>query len=337
MGSMHGQSMEKIQLARIDLNLLVALRALVRTRHVTRAAELVGITQPAMSRALTRLRRLFNDPLLMRGRHGYELTARAQALLPQLEASLSGIEGILQPSIFTPATASGSLTLCTTDFGSLYYIPYFLEMLHAHAPAIDVRVRNWDQHAISLIEHGEADIGIAIIEQTPPHMRYRRMGSDRLVSVVRAQHPAIGNPSQALDIAAYCAYDHIHVPSHLGPEHNIDQLLAQYQARRRIAVEIPHFIAALHAASQADFIVTLPELFARTIVDTFGLDLEILPLPMPVPSIHYGILWHERGQNDPAQRWIRELMVEGFRQRFKGMVRLFEHVIDVEMADEARG
>lgn len=324
--------MEKIQLARIDLNLLVALRALIRTRHVTRAAELVGITQPAMSRSLTRLRNLFNDPLLVRNRQGYMLTPRAEALLPLLESSLRGIEDLLQPAAFDPLTAQGTLTICTTDFGSLYYVPYFLEMLHAQAPGIDVRIRNWDLRAVDLIERGDADIGLAIIEQTPPHMRFRRMGSDRLVCVTRAEHPLNG---RALDLAGYCAWDHIHVPQYLGPEHDIDRALALHQARRRVAVEIPHFVAALNATSQADFIITLPELFARTIVDTFGLNLEIRPLPIPMPVIHYGILWHDRAQHDPAHSWVRELMVAGFGKRFRGMIRLFGHVIDVDLDVES--
>lgn len=319
--------MEKIQLARIDLNLLVALRALVRTCHVTRAAEQVGITQPAMSRALNRLRGLFNDPLLVRGRQGYELTPRAEMLVPLLESSLGEIEELLSPTTFVPAEARGSLTLCTTDFGSLYYVPYFLEMLHAHAPYINVRVRNWDAQALDLIEQGEADIGLAMIEQAPPHMRFRRMGHDRMVCAMRNTHPLA---QTTLTIEGYCAHEHIHVPTYLGPEHDIDQLLASFEQQRRVAAEIPHFIAALTAASQGNFIVTLPELFARTIVDTFRLDLIIQPLPLPMPRIHYGILWHERGHHDPAQQWVRELMVSGFGTRFKGMVRLFEQVLDMD-------
>src|SRR5690625_5544178 len=133
--------MEKSMLARADLNPLVALRALLRTRHVTQAAAQVGITQPAMSRSLHRLRELFNDPLLVRGRRGYELTPRAEALAPLLESTLKDLEQLLQPMQFDPAEARGTLTLCTTDFGSLYYIPYFLELLRSRAPGIDVEDR----------------------------------------------------------------------------------------------------------------------------------------------------------------------------------------------------
>lgn len=318
--------MEKVDLSQTDLNLLVALRALIRTRHVTRAAELVGITQPAMSRALTRLRSLFNDPLLVRGRQGYELTARAEALIPTLESSLGAIEDILQPAHFDPASASGSFTLCTTDFGSLYYVPYFLEMLHIHAPTINIRVRNWDQGAIHLIDEGQVDIGLAILEQAPPHMRLRRMGSDRLVCVMRSDHPLRNKP---LDLAGYCSFDHIDIPNYLGLDHDIDHRLAQLGHRRRVAVEIPHFVSAINTASQADFLLTVPELFASTIVRTFDLSLHIQPLPLELPAIHYGILWHERSHHDPAHRWLRELMVSGFGHRFQGMIRLFEHVLDI--------
>lgn len=317
--------MEKSMLARADLNLLVALRALLRTRHVTQAAAQVGITQPAMSRSLHRLRELFNDPLLVRGSRGYELTPRAEALAPLLESTLKDLEQLLQPMQFDPAEARGTLTLCTTDFGSLYYIPYFLELLRSRAPGIDVEVRNWDARAIQLIEEGEADIGLAIIDAPPPRMRFRRMGQDQLVCAMHSQHPLAKG---RLDLDAYCAHEHIHVPTYLAPEHDMDRQLAALGKRRQIAAEIPHFIAALTAASQGRFVVTLPELFVSTMVDTFGFDLVARPLPLSLPPIHYGILWHERGQRDPAQRWMRELMVSGFGEHFQERVKLFQRVLD---------
>ncbi|MDY0007187.1 MAG: LysR family transcriptional regulator [Spongiibacteraceae bacterium] len=318
--------MDKVDIASADLNLLVALRALIRTRHITRAAESVGITQPAMSRSLNRLRALFGDPLLVRGKHGYELTARAEGLAYRLETCLGGIEEILAPEGFDPATAQGTVNFCTTDFGALFYIPYLAEMLHSLAPHLDVGVKNWDGNALQLIEDGEVDVGLGIMEESPAHIRLRRMGTDRLVCVVREDHPIL---RQSLTLSRYCDLDHVDVPSYLSAVHDIDRNLARLNLRRRIAVQLPYFVSAVNTVSQADFITTLPKMFAETLRDTMGLKVALLPLPLDLPPIHYSILWHERVHHDPAHRWLRNMMVTGFGQRFTGMVKVFENVVDL--------
>ena len=299
--------MREPHLRGVDLNLLVLLDALLTHRGVTRAAAAAHLSQPAMSRALLRLRHLLDDPLLVRGRDEAVLTPRALSLIEPVRRSLADIAGIVAPGVFDPAQWHATVTLAATDHQMILLLPHLMAQLSQAAPHLDVRVVPFLGSTIEPLRTGEVHMGFGVAAALPSGFRWDALYDDRLVTLMRRGHPKSG----PLTRESFAALDHILVTV-LGDGPGIlDLALAEAGLTRRVALRLPHFYAALAVAAQSDLVVSLPVSIARRFADGFGL--VITETPLASSGFTLSLIWPEALDRDPAQTWLRTAVRDASR------------------------
>nr|WP_180205573.1 LysR family transcriptional regulator [Pseudomonas sp. SbOxS1]NYU05698.1 LysR family transcriptional regulator [Pseudomonas sp. SbOxS1] len=289
----------------LDFNLLKALDALLDERSVTRAAERLALTQPAVSGMLTRLRDSFDDPLFVRAQRGIVPTLRAQQLAMPVKQLLSDIEHILQPQAFEPATASMTLTIASTDYALRAVVVPFLSALRVQAPNIRVAVQPVDnQHLLSQLDRGDVDWALVTPESTAAGLHTSKLFDERYVCVMRADHPdAVG---EALSLDRFCALDHVLVSSSGGAFQGVtDQALARIGRSRRVIVSVTSFLVLPEILAASDLIAVVPRRLA-----SHSNGLVTLEPPVDIPGFSKNLTWHERTHHDPGQKWLRSLLIE---------------------------
>ncbi|WP_394832792.1 LysR family transcriptional regulator [Pendulispora rubella] len=316
---MHDMHLDASDLRGLDLNLVLALHALLVERHVTRAAKRLGLTQSATSHALARLRTKLRDPLLVRAGKGMVVSPRAEAMLGPLERALADIARIVaSPAPFDPASAQMRFTIGTSDYIELVLMPKLLARIWSEAPGVDVRIisdpRPWGDSltegradlVLGLPQHGIPDFDIpAIGIATPSGILAKSLFRERFVCVLRKGHPCA---RRRLDLDTFVSLPHALVSPSGEAGAVVDIALARLGKRRRIAIEVPHFLAAPHMVQQTDTILTLTERVARTFAPS--LDLVLVKPPLELPSFSMSMLWHERRRADPAHTWLRSCVAE---------------------------
>ncbi len=296
--------MREVDLRRIDLNLLVALDALLEERNVTRAAARLRMSQPAASRALGRLRALFSDALLVDRPGGYTLSTRAEELRPALRQTLAGIGEMLEARPFDPATATGPVRLLMTDLHAAVLAPHLLSRLAKRAPGIDLDILPPGPSIMEMLGNNAVDAVVGAIEDAPAGIRRRKLFEDRYVTLMRAGHPAT---RRKLSLENYLALDHLVISiTGAGPA-PVDELLSAIGRSRRVRVRVPNFFAAMEIAACSDLVMTLPESLARTAAGSAGF--VLLPPPVDPGPIALNLLWHARHQDAPRHVWLRSLIV----------------------------
>jgi DNA-binding transcriptional LysR family regulator len=306
-------TMREVDLRRVDLNLLVALDALLDERSVTRAAIRLGMSQPAASRALGRLRALFSDALLVDGPGGYLLSARADDLRPALRQTLAGIGAMLEANAFDPAEATGSVRLLMTDLHAAVLAPRLIVRLAKEAPGLDLDILPPGPALMEALETDAADAVIGVIDEAPAGFRRRKLLDDRLVTFMRKGHPAAARP---LTLERYLALDHIVVSITGRGAAPVDDLLSAMGRSRRVRVRVPNFFAAVEIAACSDLVMTLPESLAQTAAG--GSRFVMLPPPVDTGRFALNLLWHARHQDAPRHVWLRRLVVEAAEDSAKG-------------------
>jgi DNA-binding transcriptional LysR family regulator len=310
------------QLARIDLNLLVAFDALARELSVTRAAQRVGVTQSAMSHALRRLRELMDDPLLVRGQSGMMLTPRAAALVIPLRSGLVTLGRALeQPCAFTPASTRRSFTIASPDLFDVLVIPPLLERVRRLAPGIDINVLPTSTPELSLrLETGDVDFAVvprvdqssnAPPQPAPQGLLQTTLFRDRYACYLRADHPALAK-KRALSLTQYVSLSHVLVAPRGDGLGQVDEALAERSLQRRIVLRLPHFFAALAIVARSDLVLTAPTVLAA--LGDGHLPVVAIAPPLALTEHSVNLLWHERFSNDPAHLWLRELIVHVARE-----------------------
>ena len=304
----------------IDLNLLVALDALTRERSVTKAAERAGVTQSAMSHTLRRLRELFDDPLLVRGRGGMVLTPRAEALTVPLRSGLVSLARTLaEPEPFEPEHASRTFRIVSPDLFDALVLPTLLQRLGQQAPRIDLAVVPMPKRLSDSLETGDVDLAIhpVLLDPQPfdlgiqvdPELQSRTLFRDSFRCFLRSDHPALSG-RRRLTLKAFTQLDHILVsPGGEGPG-VVDRILEASGLQRRIALRVPHFATALEVIHQSDLVLTAPASLGK--VSTAS-TLASRPAPLEIPEHAITMIWHPRFTEDPAHRWLRQLMVDAAR------------------------
>ncbi len=298
--------MRQTNISGLDLNLVPALDALLRRRNVTRAAADVGLSQPAMSRALARLRDLQGDPLLVRTRSGYVLTPRAEAIRPQLALAVTHLREVFQQPAFDPGTERRTVRLAATDTQTVLLLPGVMARLTAEAPGVDLRVEPYRSDTLARLQDGSLD-GFFALSNTalPPGAYSEIVGEDRLALVMRSGHPAAG---RSWSIADYGSYQHVGVALLGDGQSEIDAILAAEGVTRRIALVTPHFTAALAAVAATDMVTTLSAALARRLSPALGLALQTPPfgetrLQTTLVSSHVRAA-------DPFLGWLRTVVRE---------------------------
>jgi DNA-binding transcriptional LysR family regulator len=301
------------QLARVDLNLLVAFDALVRERSVTRAAERVGITQSAMSHALRRLRELVGDPLLVRGQSGMVLTPRALVLVVPLQSALRTVGlALREPEPFDARRATRTFRIASPDLFDVVAVPLLLARIREHAPGVALNITSVaDPQLAARLETGEVDVAVVPhVEQTrnaPPALPAQglvrtRLFRDGFVCWLRAKHPALRGRNR-LTLEAYAELPHALVAPRGDGLGQVDEALAARGLSRRVVLRAPHFYAALAIVARSDLVLTAPT--ALAVAEPRSRVVAVLP-PIPLPRHDVNLLWHERFSSDPAHLFLRE-------------------------------
>ncbi|MBX3220279.1 MAG: LysR family transcriptional regulator [Labilithrix sp.] len=296
--------MHEVHLERLDLNLLVALRALLAERHVTRAAARVGLTQPAMSHALARLRAVLGDPLLVRTRAGMTLTARAAELAEPLERVLGELSRLLAPpGAFDPARSSRTFRVATTDYVELVLMPAVLARVWREAPNVVVKLLPIVGRGVEDLDEGRVDVVLGPLGETERgSVLAQRLLSERFVCVVRDDHPAVG---RRLSLERFLSLPHALITPRGERGSIVDTALAKLGERRRIAVEVPHFLVAPFLVEKTDVVLTLAERVARALAPSVRLRVLSPPRELDLPGFDISLVWHERDRADPAHAWFR--------------------------------
>jgi len=296
--------MREVNVSGLDLNLAPALDALLRRRNVTRAAADVGLSQPAMSRALGRLRDLLGDPLLVRTRAGYVLTPRARAIEPDLAAALRHLRDVFGGKPFDPAEARRTMRLAGADTHTILIMPGVAARLAIEAPGIDLRVESYRPGVMDRLESGALDFAFALASSPLSPGAYSEVvGEDELALVMRREHPAAGC---VWSIADYGRYQHVGVALLGDGQSEIDAQLAAQGVRRNIALVTPHFTAALAAVAATDMVTTLSAALARRFAPSLGLVLHAPPFGETVLRTTL-VCSHIRAA-DPLLAWFRTVV-----------------------------
>ncbi len=284
----------------VDLNLLKALNALLDERSVTKAADRLGISQPAVSGMLTRLRACFDDPLFVRTRRGIVPTDRALDLVEPLKRILYQVEDLLRPRAFDPAMADFTVSMAANDYVLQSVMGPFLSRMRRLAPGIRVAVCPVDDSRLpSQFEQGEVDIAVTALGDVPADWHARRLFDEYYVCAVRQDHPDVGAD---ISLDRFCALDHALV-SYSGERFwgVMDQALAAHGRHRRVVVSVTSFLVLAQLLRSSDLIAVVP---ARLFAQAQGLTL--MPLPVSIPCFTKMAVWHDRTHADAGYGWVRE-------------------------------
>lgn len=292
-----------------DLSLLLALDALLQEESVTRAAQRLGLSTPAASHSLARIRERLGDPILVRAGRKMVLTPRAEELRPLVRSLVSDATRVLSsPSAFSPRGLTRTFTVFTTDHVLLVLGPALDRILRAEATGVSLRYLPSVEDDWVPLRDGRADLSVCILGHFPEEFRTRRLFTDRFVCAVREGNPRVG---KKLTLDEYLALDHV-VVSPLGRPSAVDAALAERGLARRIRRTVPYFLTGLLMAATTDDVLTVSDRAALALAPTLGL--RLLEPPLPLPSYALNLLWHPRLENEPANAWLREVFVRAARE-----------------------
>ncbi|RPI45708.1 MAG: LysR family transcriptional regulator [Betaproteobacteria bacterium] len=288
---------------RIDLNLLAALDALLDERNVTRAAARLALTQPTLSGMLERLRDLFGDPLFVREQRGVLPTPYAQSLAPRVKQLLADAAALVAKEPFVPSKAEGVFSISVNDYmQSALMVPFAAE-LRRLAPRMRLAIYPLVIEGLGpRLAQGEFDLAVTIPEFSWPQAHARLLYRERYVCAVRARHPLKGGTVSLTD---FCRYDHVLVsPTGGAFEGPADAALTRKRMRRRVALSVPSFLVLTELLQVDDLVAVVPEKLVRR----RSRGLRVFAPPIEVPGFDVVAVWHPRMHQDPAHRWMRELL-----------------------------
>lgn len=292
-----------------DLGLLVALDALLQEGSVTGAARRVGLSTPAMSHALARIRERLEDPILVRSGRGMLLTPRATALKARVHDVVAEARHALEPlKPFAARDMSQTFVVHASDYVLAILGGAVDEILHEEAPSVCVRfVPNTPEDPLALQDDG-SDMAVGIYGDLPPEMRSRQLLTDRFVCVVRKKHPTV---TRSITLQQFVNLPHVQVAPRGLPGGYIDDVLRQRGHERKVARAVPYFLSALHIASNTDYVLTVSERIAKQFAATLAL--EILEPPFKLRPYALSLVWHPRVDSDPGHRFLREAFARAAR------------------------
>lgn len=294
---------------KLDLNLLVVFNHLLMERSVSGAADKLGLTQPAVSNALRRLRATLNDELFLRTTKGMEPTPYALQLAEPIAYALSTIENTLtHRTAFDPTTSNRRFTLAMTDLGEIELLPQLMDRLEEVAPGVTVStVRNSADRLRDSMEAGHVDLAIGLLPQLKTNFFQQRLFMQRYMCLFRKGH--------ALDKGRvtrreFYEADHVVVVSAGTGHAQMDEIIESAEEQRRVRLLVPHFVAIGHILATTDMIATVPERYARRCAEPFGL--RYVDHPVKLPQIGINLFWHAKFHKEPGNQWLRQLIFELF-------------------------
>jgi len=295
--------MAAMQLQQMDMNLFLVLEAIYNERNLTRAAEQLHITQPAVSNALARLRRTLDDPLFTRTPAGMSPTPLTERIMPKVQQALALLSGSLsEERRFDPASARKTLRLSMNDMAETLLLPRLLERLQRLAPGIGVESYYVPRdQLVKELAANTLDFGLDIPLATATQLQQQRLVNDRYLCMLRADHPLAEQASLTLE--QYLQLEHIHVSSRRSGPGMVDIALNKLGRRRNIKLRVQHYRVAPLVVLRTDLALTVPASLANQY------PARLFELPFQVPQMDWHLLWHKNQHGDPASRWLRgELM-----------------------------
>jgi DNA-binding transcriptional LysR family regulator len=294
-----------MELKDIDLNLLVVFDQLLAERRVSKVADRLGLSQPAVSNALARLRKLTGDTLFLRTTRGMEPTPYAQQMAEPVAQALGMIHSAVnQKTSFDPATARRAFTVGMTDIGEIYFLPALMEELARAAPGVTMStVRNTNVNLRDEMEAGHIDLAIGLLPQLKAGFFQRRLFKQRYVCMFRKGHRL---DKRRVSLAEFSSADHVVVVSEGTGHGKVDELLERSGVARNVRLTVPHFVAVGHLLHQSDMVATVPERLAQALVEPF--ELAYVSHPASLPEIAINLFWHAKYNKDPANEWLRGLI-----------------------------
>ena len=285
--------------AQIDLNLVPTLHALLEERSVTGAARRIGRSQPAVSHALARLREHFGDSLLVRTGRRMALTARGEALLPEVRRTVDALDALWSAAPLDPSSWSTTLRLVTDDLIGVTLLPRLWRALAQQAPQVELDVLpRGAPGRKARVRAGHADVAVGDFSEAGRDLHRAELFTDRWVTVVRRNHGLPAQPSAA----AWAQQRHVIVSPTGGRRGVVDPALEAVGLSRQVPVAVPHFATAVALVGASDLLLTTP----WTLAQSTGL--RVVEPPVALPEVRMSMLWHPRAHADPVQRWFRDLL-----------------------------
>jgi DNA-binding transcriptional LysR family regulator len=306
-----------LELHEIDLNLLVVFNHLLVERRVSKVADKLGISQPAVSNSLAKLRKLFGDELFLRTPQGMAPTPFADQLAESVSYALAMIHsGVNQRSSFDPARECRSFTVGMTDIGEIVFLPALIARLKRDAPGIALStVRNTAVNLRDDLESGKVDIAIGLLPQLKAGFFQRRLFKQRYVCLMRRGHRL---DKQRLTLAEYAGAEHLVVISAGTGHGKVDELLARSGIERLVRLTVPHYVSVGHILQGSDLITTVPERLADRLMQPFGL--AKVAHPAKLPEIAINVFWHAKYHRAPANQWLRTVVFDLFGDQAQAAV-----------------
>lgn len=303
-----------MDLARLDLNLLLVFHHLLREKRVSAVATVLGMSQPAVSSALGRLRSSLGDELFLRTQRGMEPTPYALQLAEPVATALDGLQQALNVrASFDPATSERSFTLAMTDVGEMYFLPVLMDALAGAAPGVTLNVVAVTSASLKDdMASGRTDLALGLLPQLQAGFFQQALFRQPYVCLMRKAHPLAAAAS--LSFSDFANASHVRVVA-AGTGHGridaaISETLEQQGLQRRIRLTVPNYVALGDVLGHSDLIATVPERFAQRVTGPFALTTRALPLAVDGSAIHQ--FWHARLHKDPGHQWLRELVAQCF-------------------------
>ncbi|WP_260599939.1 LysR family transcriptional regulator [Sphingomonas endolithica] len=293
-----------MDVAGFDLNLLKAFDALYAERHVTRAGHRIGLSQSAMSGALTRLREIFDDELFVRSPTGMHPTPHADDLAGPISAALRLMRGVLQDDSFDPATAVQIVTIAMTDYAAFVLLPPLLARLAVEAPRLDVQVRGifGKDEVVNLLDSGEANLAISVPVDGSARILTRALLRESFACIARPGHSAF---AEGAGLEAFAGAPHLLVSPEGDRAGLVDRKLAALGLERRVVLSLPQFLVAPFVVAETNLIATLASRVARRFAAA-NLGIVVHEPPIALSDWPLAMMWHRRVDDHPATVWLRD-------------------------------
>ena len=301
-----------MHLSDVDLNLLIHLKALLEERSVTRAAKRVHLSQPAMSRALERLRQTLHDELLLKVKGGYVTTARGTKLLQEIDQLVPRLEMMWSREIFSSRQTTERVRIVMTDMATVLMLPSITHALPQHAPGLHIEVLPWTKLAYEHLASGVVDLVVCPVPAPPP-LKVRLLFKDKFVCLMGDAHPYQGT---AVTMKRYLTFKHVAVETQLGQQPFVDETLSEAGHERNICLQVPFLIPAVTALEKTDYVLTCPSRLARQMLLRYSL--RESKAPREIPPISYSMSWHPRLDVENLHSWFRGFVLESCAFEFGG-------------------
>jgi DNA-binding transcriptional LysR family regulator len=293
----------------VDLNLLVVFNELHKHGRVSAAAESLGISQPGVSNALARLRKLLGDELFLRTSRGMVPTPYAERLAQPIADALAALHGTLNARVaFDPARSERAFVIGVNDVGETYFLPRLMRALDQVAPGVTIRtVRTTSIDVRDEMERGRMDLAMGFLPGLKGGFFQRRLFRQPYVCIFRQDHPLARSGVSARQ---FRAAEHVAIVSE-GTGHGVvDEVIARAGIRRRLRLTVPHFMAVGPVLQATDMIAVVPQRFADCACGPFGL--ASAPCPVKIPESVINVFWHARNHREAANQWLRQVVVDVF-------------------------